>query len=213
MDASFWHERWQAGQIGFHEAGGNARLPEFLPALGLEPGARVLVPLCGKSRDMTYLLAQGLRVVGVELSRLAVSQFFDETGLVPEVAQAGPLERFAAPGIEIFAGDFFEMTPGRLGAVDAVYDRAALIALPAEMRARYAEHVRSLAGGTPQLVICLSYDQSLRDGPPFSVDADELARLYGGHYRIERLSEGSARGSIGGVKDVRESVWHLRPLE
>lgn len=58
----------------------------------------MFVPLCGKSRDMGWLRAQGFTVVGAELSRLAVEQFFGELGLAPEISSAGRLERFEAEG-------------------------------------------------------------------------------------------------------------------
>ena len=119
-----------------------------------------------------------MRSAASSLSPLAVAQLFDELGLAPEVAPAGPLTRFAAPGIEVFAGDIFELTPEKLGPVAAVYDRAALIALPPALRPRYADHLAALAPGAPQLLITLEYDQSLMDGPPFSVGAEEVRRLY-----------------------------------
>ena len=66
MEAAFWHERWQRGEIGFHEAQPNALLTAFFERLTLPADSRVFVPLCGKTRDIPWLLSQGLRVAGAE---------------------------------------------------------------------------------------------------------------------------------------------------
>ena len=130
MEADFWHERWSDGRIGFHEAEGNALLQAHFPALGLEAGARVFVPLSGKTRDIGWLLAQGFRVVAAELSEIAIRELFEELGLAPEVVETGPLTLWRAPGLDAFVGDVFDLDAGRLGTVYAVLDRAAVLSLP-----------------------------------------------------------------------------------
>ncbi|MFZ5962306.1 thiopurine S-methyltransferase [Thalassococcus sp. BH17M4-6] len=209
MDAGFWHQRWQENQIGFHERSGNAAMVAHWDALGLGQGARVFVPLCGKTRDIAWLLARGHRVVGAELSRLAVEQLFEDLGATPEITSQGSLDRFGAPGIDIFVGDIFDLGADLLGAVDATYDRAALIALPPDMRSRYAPHLHRITGGAPQLLICLEYDQGLMDGPPFSVDAAEVARVYGAHYDIRKLWSDALAEGLKGRVPATESIWHL----
>ena len=149
MEHEFWHERWRDNRIGFHEAGGNAHLIANFSCLDLLAGARVFVPLCGKTRDIGWLLDQGFRVSGAELSRLAVQSLFDDLNVVPEVSQAGPLEKFSAPGLDIYVGDIFDLTKAELGETDAVYDRAALVALPDDMRKRYGEHLATSPHARP----------------------------------------------------------------
>jgi len=210
MEAAFWRDRWAQNQIGFHEAGGNAALRAHLPALGLAPGARLFLPLCGKTRDIAWLRAQ-FRVVGVERSVTAVEQLFDEMGLTPQVADAGPLRRYAAPGVEVFAGDVFDLDAAALGPVDAVCDRAALVALPPAMRARYAAHGRAITAAAPQLLIVFEYDQAAMDGPPFAVDAAEVARVHGGGYAARRLATAPVDGGLKGVCPADEVVWLLTP--
>jgi thiopurine S-methyltransferase len=133
----------------------------------------VLVPLCGKSLDMLWLAGQGHPVVGVELDRGAVEAFFKEAGLVPRIDETGPLPSYSAGGVTVFAGDFFQFDPpGRYG---LVYDRAALIALPPEMRPRYLAHLAALlAPEAKGLLITLEYSQPCMQGPPFSVMPEEL---------------------------------------
>lgn len=206
MDAAFWHERWEGNRIAFHEGEANALLAAHFPTLALEPGARVFVPLCGKTRDIAWLLDRGYRVAGAELSPLAITDLFKELGVEPEIDKSGPLERRSAPGLDIFVGDIFDLTAEALGPVDMVFDRAAVVALPGDMRTRYASHMPGLTGVAPQFVITFTYDQSQMDGPPFSITPAEIERLYAIPYRIRELA--SAPGDVRGVP-VKETVWHL----
>ncbi|GAB1575670.1 thiopurine S-methyltransferase [Bordetella petrii] len=182
MDADFWLERWRDGRTHFHQTRVTPLLAKYWPSLGLPAGSRVLVPLCGKSLDMVWLAQQGYRVLGVELSPLAVEQFYAENGLRPSVREAGQGSYYTAGDIEIYCGDIFALGPDVLGACAGAYDRAALVALPADMRARYARHVYGqLAGSYRGLLITLDYDQDQMEGPPFSVRDDEVQALYAGH--------------------------------
>lgn len=211
MDADFWHARWTANQIGFHEGKPNVHLAAHLARLGLAAGARLFLPLCGKTRDIAWLLSRGLRVAGAELSPLAVAQLFEELGVAPEISAAGPLELHRAPGLDIFVGDIFALSPDRLGPVDAVYDRAALVALPAPMRPLYAAHLAALTARAPQLLVCFTYDQTQAEGPPFSVAAEEVEALYGAAYRLECLDSCPVPGGLRGKVPAEENVWLLEP--
>lgn len=208
MEPGFWQARWQAKQIGFHEGKPNAYLVKHLDRLGLAEGARVFLPLCGKTRDIAFLLAQGFSVAGAELSRIAVEELFTELEVAPTITGAGDLARFSAPGIDIFQGDIFALSAGLLGPVDAVYDRAALVALPPAMRARYAAHLTALTAAAPQLVVSFDYDQSLVDGPPFSVPAAEVHAHYDDAYRVTRLESLSRADALKGQWEATEEV-HL----
>lgn len=181
MQAEFWLQRWREGRTGFHHERPMPLLLEHWPSLALSKGSRVLVPLCGKTLDMPWLAAQGHRVLGVELSPLAVAQFFAEHGLVPE-RYASPMGvRHVAGDIEIIQGDVFGLDDATLAGCDAVYDRAAVIALPAPMRERYAHEVYArLPTGCRGLMITLEYPQAEMEGPPFSVDAAEVDVLFRG---------------------------------
>lgn len=187
MDSDFWHARWGEGRIGFHEGKPNAHLVKHL---GVLKGAqRVLVPLCGKAEDLAFLAAQGHGVVGLELVESAVKAFFDERGVTPEVSRHGPYARYVAANITVLAGDFFASTLALLGAIDAVYDRAAVIALPGTMRADYVKHLRALLPpGARGLVVTVEYPQEKMDGPPFCVPEAELRAHYAG-LSIERIDE------------------------
>jgi thiopurine S-methyltransferase len=207
VDRDFWLARWQNNQIGFHEGTPNALLVAHFAALGIPADGRIFVPLCGKSRDMHWLRAQGFTVVGAELSRLAAEQFFAELGLTPAVAPAGPLERFEAEGVTLFVGNIFDLDQDTLGAVDAVYDRAALVALPAPLRERYAAHIIGLTSAAPQLLVTFEYDQARQSGPPFSVLEAEVRTLYGATYRLDRAEIREVPGGLKGSCPAQESVW------
>lgn len=211
MDAEFWHERWRENRLGFHQSDYNALLVAHFDRLELPAGARVFVPLCGKTRDIAWLLDQGYRVSGAELSALAVDQLFADLQLAPEITQADGLAQYAAPGIDIFAGDIFDLTAARLGTTDAVYDRAALVALPHDMRPRYGAHLHAITGGAAQFLLCFEYDQSRMEGPPFSVDAGEVARVYHGHYALQEVARRPVQGGLKGVVPAEEVAWLLRP--
>lgn len=209
MDEDFWHDRWQANRIGFHEGKPNALLVEHFAALGAPARGRVFLPLCGKTRDIAWLLSRGCRVAGAELSELAIGQLFEELGMEPDISALGNPKLYSAPDIDIFVGDIFALTADQLGPVDAVYDRAALVALPPDMRSAYAAHIAALTGNAPQLLICFEYDQSKFGGPPFSIDRAEVERCYGGRYELSRLAQVDAAGGIRGTA-ATETVWLLK---
>jgi thiopurine S-methyltransferase len=210
MEADFWHERWRNNQIGFHEGAPNSLLTAHFAALDLPAGATVFVPLCGKTNDMAWLRARNCRVVGAELSRLAVERFFAEQGLTPAVTPAGKIQRFESAGVTILVGDLFDLDRETLGPVDAVYDRAALVALPQPVRERYAAHLLALSGGAPQLLVTFEYDQSLAAPPPHSVTEAEVRRLYGAAYRPELAERRDVPGGLKGICPAKESAWLLR---
>jgi len=188
MHHDFWHERWQAGQIGFHQSSVHPLLARWWPRLGLSNEERVYVPLCGKSLDMVWLADRGHTVVGSELSSIAISDFFDGRGLERTVTDEPGFRRHAARPFEILEGDALGLTPEMLGTVGAAYDRAALVALPPDLRRTYAESIaRLLPSGGKVLLIAFEYPQEMKGGPPFSVEAEEVRELFGPAFRVEQV--------------------------
>ena len=188
MQPDFWHQRWQENRIGFHRGEVMPLLEKHWPALQLPNDSRVLVPLAGKSLDMAWLAAQGHRVLGVELSALAVDQFFKEHGLQPERHETAYGTHHVANHIELLCGDVFAVDASLLGDCMGFYDRAALIALPARMRQRYVQTVYgALPGGCRGLLITLEYPQAEKAGPPFSVDEAEVRELFAPYWQVELL--------------------------
>ena len=209
MEHAFWHSRWESNQIGFHAAQENPLLVRHIGALSINKGARVFLPLCGKSLDIHWLLARGFQVAGIELSDIAVKQLFEDLNLNPVVREIGSISHYSAENIDIFAGDIFDLTPQTLGPIDAIYDRAALVALPATMRPDYAAQLAELGKAAPQLVICFEYDQSAVAGPPFSIDAAQMHALYSAHYRLTDLETVAVPNGLKGIYPATETAWLL----
>jgi len=159
MQHEFWHGKWERGETGFHQPEANPLLVAHIGALGLKAGAHVFVPLCGMTLDIPWLRDQGYRVSGVELSKTGVEALFAAMNVTPEVTALGALTRYRADGVDVFVGDVFDVTADALGKVDAIYDRAALVALPDEMRRRYSAHLRHITENAPQFLITFDYDQ------------------------------------------------------
>jgi thiopurine S-methyltransferase len=210
MDAPFWHKKWENNEIGFHEAGANPLLVQHFNALSLPKGSRVFIPLCGKTRDIAWLLSNGYRIAGAELSKIAVGQLFDEMGVEAKISRAGELDHYQAEDIDIFGGDIFALSRDVLGPVDAIYDRAALVALPREMRSRYTVHLREITHTAPQFLISYAYDQSRMDGPPFSVTDEEVERHYKDRYVLNRIASVAIPGGLKGKCEAKENVWVLK---
>lgn len=216
MDPEFWHARWTANQIGFHQQTVNAHLQLHWHGLSLRPGSRILVPLCGKSLDMIWLREQGHRVIGIEISPLAVSAFFSENSLPAQVREDAGYPVWSCDGIEIHCSDFFTLTTGQLGILDGCYDRAALIALPEDLRQRYADHLaRLLPPDSRSLLVTMEYPQQEMNGPPFAVAALEVTRLFSTHFALQHLEAFDALAAnpelaTRGASQLVEHIWRLQ---
>ena len=210
MEADFWHKKWERGEIAFHQSQANSLLVAHFERLHLAKSSRVFLPLCGKTLDIAWLLARGLRVVGAELSEIAIDELFQSLGLQPQIAKDGALLHYSAEDIDIYVGDSFDLTAQTLGPVDANYDRAALVALPAAVRGLYAAHLMRITQVAPQLVIAYEYDQSQIDGPPFSVCEAELRQHYGVAYTLTVLETRDVAGGMKGKADSMETAWLLQ---
>jgi thiopurine S-methyltransferase len=185
----FWLERWEREEIGFHQTQINTDLRRYWPRLNCPPAAPVFVPLCGKSRDMVWLRAQGHRVLGVELSEAAVRSFFAEQELQPARRRADRLECWEAGGYELYVGDFFNVGARQLAPVRGAYDRAALIALPAPLRRQYAQHLATiLPPDCKLLLLTMDYPQEQMDGPPFAVPEPEVRALFAADFTVTLLA-------------------------
>lgn len=179
MNPEFWLKRWQNNEIGFHSDAVQPALIRHWPTLGLEKGARVLVPLCGKSLDMVWLAKQGQFVFGCELSEIAIKDFVAEQLLAyTTVTEKDGFKIYTSYPFELWCGDFFALQGETIGAA-AVYDRAALVAMPPEMQPRYAAKISGLLPkGGKALLIGLDYDPREMNGPPFNISQASVHELF-----------------------------------
>lgn len=209
MEHQFWLERWEQNQIGFHQNEINEYLSSHWEELGLAPGAPVFVPLCGKSLDMLWLRQQGHPVFGIELSEKAVTAFFEENAITVKVVRGPYHVDYLADDLKLRAGDFFALQAEDLQGVSAVYDRASLIALPPSMRLDYAQHMASLLQpGAHILLITMEYPAGALEGPPFSVDEDEVHKLFDVAFDVTRKALWEDAEGPRGIK-VTEKVYSL----
>lgn len=209
MEADFWHKRWEDDHIPFHEGKPNTLLVRHLHVLDLSKGDRVFIPLCGKTKDFEWLAAEGYRAVGVELSELAIQQLFAELKITPIISVIGAHKHYHADGIDVFVGDIFELSADMLGAVDATFDRAAMVAMPPQMRQRYVTQVAQISQNAPQLLTCFEYDQSLLDGPPFDVKQVEVEDLYRDIYDVTLVERVPIRNGLKGKCPADAALWVL----
>ncbi len=210
MDNNYWRQKWLDGDIGFHQHQVEPALVANFAACQLPAKARIFLPLCGKTLDMLWLQQQGFQVVGAELSELAVAEFFQSLGVVPAIIEYPNHRYYHSQGIGIWLGDVFDLNRTLLGQVDAVYDRAALVALPAAIRTRYAQHISSITAQAPQLLLSFVYEQQQYAGPPFSVSADEIEQLYAAHYQPKLLAQYSG-ARLKNQTPATTMCWLLHP--
>lgn len=213
MDPDFWHQKWERNEIGFHVGEANPLLVNSFHQLSLAKGDRVFLPLCGKTLDIAWLLDQGYRVVGIELNPLAIQQLFAELGAKPAITRMEALSHYGAENLDIFVGDFFNLSRDILGPVDVIYDRAALVALPEDMRKRYTRHLMAITDRAPQLLITYQYNPGELDGPPFSISAAEVRRHYDDVYELNLLDTIEVPGGFKGKYPATENLWLLRKHE
>jgi thiopurine S-methyltransferase len=213
MDREFWDERWSNRHIAFHLEEVNPILVKNFGNLNLSSNDRIFIPLCGKSKDISWLLSKGYRVVGVEFNESAVSELFEEINLKPIVSVVESFSLYSINNLEIYLGDFFNLTESIIGDVNAVYDRAALVALPKELRKKYASHLKLISKNVKQLLVTYEYDQKLLDGPPFSVLENEVLELYKNSYSVSKLEAIPIPGGLKKKCTASEGVWLLGTVE
>lgn len=211
MKEEFWHDKWKRNDIGFHEAAGNSLLTEFFSSLSLSPGDRIFLPLCGKTKDIAWLLEQNISVVGCELNEGAVKQLFSEMAVIPQVSQVGNLKCYSGANIDIFVGNIFDLGREELGPVVAIYDRAALVALPSDIREQYVRHLMTITQVAPQLLVSFEYEQTQMPGPPFSVGSRLIYEYYDADYSLQVLATRDVVGGLKGKVPAREEAWLLTP--
>ena len=221
MNPEFWQARWQEKRIGFNQPKVNPLLVKYFSILNVPVGSRIFVPLCGKSIDMLWLAEQGYDVVGIELVESAVQEFFAEQNIVPTVIEnanhsniksyQGQLSsKIPNQTITLWVADLFALTAADIGHINAVYDRAALIAMPTDMRPTYSEQVIKLSPNAAQLLLTLNYDQNEWSGPPFSISSEQVQQYYNAHYRVTELEGEPSTLNANPEMAVTEHVWLLK---
>jgi thiopurine S-methyltransferase len=214
-DNKLWLQSWRDRRIDFHQHAVNPFLARFWPGLKLPPGSRVFVPLCGKSLDMLWLARRGYDVIGVELSPVAVEAFFRENGLHPRRKKRGAFTLWQCDNITILCGDYFALTPAVLGRIDTVYDRAALTALPEDVRVAYVAHLRALVGRDTRVFLLTVEDAEAGESLAQALGVgEEITRLFAADFdidltHVESVFEADAEMTSGPDVRVEYKVYRL----
>lgn len=213
MQSSFWINKWENQEIGFHLEKPHPLLEKYYELI-FQDHKSILLPLCGKSKDLTYLAKRKFDVVGCELSPLAVGDFFSENSLQPLFCKLQQFNIYTYGNIKVMQGDFFEMESSIVSPCTAIYDRAALIALPPLMRRQYVTHLKNLLPEAEMLLITLSYDQSCMDGPPFSVDEEEVGEIFDFAEVVrlyhKNIIEKELKFKQNGLSYLYETAYHIK---
>ncbi len=218
MEADFWHQRWHKKETGWHREDVHPLLIDFAKKY-FPVNSTIFIPLCGKSLDMQWLVKAGYKIIGSELSEIAVKEFFDELKLSPKIVSIDNFKIYEAESYKIFVGDFFDLHAEHLSACNCWYDRAAVIALPEAMRIEYVTKINQLfKKGSKSLLISLSYLSENRQGPPFSLTPAEVEDLWKNSQSVKLLisagsdlGRGKGSGQLPQFKptDVEEHAFEI----
>lgn len=187
MENKYWLEKWEINDIAFHEQEINADLIAYIDKLNLNIGDYIFVPLCGKTKDIAWLIEKGFRVIGVELSPIACNDFFAELNVVPHITKQSKFTKYQYENIQLLCGDLFNLTSMDLPAIHAVYDCKALIALPSDLRKKYIDHIVNCVGTKIKILLLTRESSCQVKPPPFPVSKTEVDLLYGSYFYVQLL--------------------------
>jgi len=214
MKNDFWLNKWESGDIPFHQEEINSNLINYFSKLNLQRDDHILVPLCGKSKDILWLSEQGLQVIGVELSPIACNEFFLELGINPTITRHNLFKIYQYNNIKVICGDFFALSRKDLPSIQAVYDCKALIALPLELRKKYIKHLISCVGDQVKILLVTIDTNDTVKSPPFPINPAEINLLFSDCFDIqkikcEQVSAFSESLIQKGFTEIVESVYFI----
>jgi len=135
--------------------------------------------------------------------------------MVPRFTRETGFSRWSGDGLELLCGNFFSLGTKDVGPCEGFYDRAALVALPREMRSAYAGQITRLSNRTTRgLLVTFDYNQQEMGGPPFSIPGNEVSELFVGQWDIHRLGSQDAlkvedKFKQRGLSRLEEQVFSL----
>jgi len=188
MEKEYWLNKWQTNDTPWHSQEINRNLIDNIDKLELQPGNCILVPLCGKTKDMLWLADRGYHVIGIELCPMACTDFFKELNIEPRIANEDSFQKYQHKNIEIYCVDVFKLTEGSLPTIHAVYDNRALIALPPSMQKKYVDHLVACIGTHVKYMLLTIESSCVVTGPPFSINRADVDSLFAEYCKIEQLN-------------------------
>src|SRR5450830_17245 len=188
LDPGFWDERFERGFMPWDRGGVPQALRDF--AAG-RPPMRTLIPGCGAAYELAYLSEQGWDATAIDFSPAAVKTARDR---FPEWAE------------RIVQADFFACQPAR--ALELIYERAFLCALPRDMWQQVAERYAALLP-TGGLLAGFFFFDTNEKGPPFGITPERLDALLSPHF--ERIADAPISDSIAVFEGKeRWQIWRRR---
>jgi methyl halide transferase len=162
-DPQFWRERYAEPRQGW-EIGRAAPPLERWFAPHSPKGKRALVVGCGRGHEARMLARAGARVVAVDFAPEAL-------------AEARVLAEREGVTIDFRLRDLFALAAD-VERYDLVVEHCCFCAIDPARRGEYVDVVADLLVDGGELVALLRTRCPQPQGPPFAVDADEVARLF-----------------------------------
>jgi len=230
---SIWETQWQKGDVSFHLPEVNPKLLDNMDELiGCEKSGEkvcrdILVPLCGKSKDLVHLHGLGHNVVGCEGVEQACTEFFSENNIeftrTPLEGIDGSLFSSSDGRLRLFQCDFLALTPEVVGTkIDAVWDIQSLVSINPRDRKQYVRTLRSLlADDFRYLLVTIEYEPFAHLGRPHSISYNAVKELFGSFSNVKFIAQLPAQAPwksewkenvfamVGGVED-RVQYWQAR---
>jgi len=217
MGLNFWLDSWKDNKIPFHQKQINPILKQQINHLNLSKGDIVLVPLCGKSLDMLWLAELGYKVIGVELSEIAVEEFYTESNIIPTIDVYAGYKHYKSESIDIICGDFFNIDLSTIKTINAIYDRAALIALPNKLRESYIKRISEISQKGVKVLLIVIESQEKNIGPPYQIDVNDITKLYSRDFLVDKIYQKNIENISQhikklGYKEIKDVVYLLERI-
>ncbi|ASG67070.1 thiopurine S-methyltransferase [Francisella halioticida] len=177
----YWLNRWQNNDIeNFSQESPNEFLIKHFSKLKITSSSTCLIPMCGSSIDILFFLSKGIKVIGIELSEKAAVSFFAENHIKYEIVDKNGYRYYKGDNVVIYVSDIFNLSEivKNIPTFDIWYDRGAYIALPKELRAKYAKMMLEVCSGKTQILLLVMEHDRKSQTPPFSVSQDELIKNF-----------------------------------
>lgn len=201
-DCSYWIERWDQNEIGFHKPTVHQMLIKHQDKLFADGKPKtIFVPLCGKTLDLKWFADQDIQTTGLDVAEVALKQVFTENGLeweekpIPLLGESGKLLHTKDGKLKLYCGDMMKFSKDVAGTFDAIWDRGALVALPRADIKRYSQILMNVLKPCGRMLVeLMQYNLSIMDDidpsstkppPPFPMYEEDLKDLYGSDCSVE----------------------------
>lgn len=165
-DAELWERKYQAGSDGWELMRPAPPLVRYLAVQPPAPGARALVPGCGRGHEARLLARLGAKVSAIDIAPSAIAEcrrLAEEEGLADSV-EALPLDLFALP-------------EEHRGAYDLVVEHTCFCAIDPGRRGEYAAAAAAALRPGGRLV-GLFWCHDYPGGPPYGARQEEVERTF-----------------------------------